>query len=152
MKAAFASKTAGAAGAEGCTASMLQTMLRNIEGGVAGNPKPGEELAPAPLKVRLITVEALLLRTWASARAHQTMDWLLGVVGPGVVGALHARSGVDSAGEKDAFRLLCELRGAPFAGLSFDSSKCFDSLDDQALVQVAIDKGFPVAVADALSR
>ena len=118
LRLALAKKVRGAPGPDGITADMLRhvpeagwtamaEMLRAVEDGadwpegctwvrIAVLAKPGAEGAPEPGKVRLIAVESLPIRCWATARAVGLMPWLEYVIGKGVIGgrcqgeALHA--------------------------------------------------------------
>ena len=52
--------------------------------------KPGTQGPPEPTKVRLIAVENLILRCWATSRALALMPWLTQVIGNGVMGGVRA--------------------------------------------------------------
>ena len=55
-----------------------------------------------------------------------------------MVGGLCGKSGLTAAAHADLFRLSHQMENKPFGELSFDSSKCFDSLSDTVLIQVVI--------------
>ena len=49
-------------------------------------------------------------------------------------------------------RWQCQDRGDTFGEVSFDASKCFDSLSPSVLIQVAVERGFPPRLGEALGR
>ena len=167
-------KKGGAAGADGMTPELLGALslgawssiaqwLNNVERGearpcaitwtgVAPLLKNPEDTPPIPGKTRLISVEAVLGRVWASVRCRQLAPWLLSCVGDGVIGGVMGRSCEDATTKKELMRTAADGAGVPFGELGFDCSHCFDSLDAQVLVAIARNRGLPARVADPLLR
>ena len=161
----FKSKAKGSAGAEGLSLSVLKLlplsgwqdvseMFQRIEDGeswprdltwirMAPIPKPGAPNPTPPGKIRLLTIESILTRCWSSLRAAQLVPWLQEVAGAGVIGALAGRSATRTATRRDLQRLVCEREEICWGEVSFDMTKCFDSLPRNRLVEVAVARGMP---------
>ena len=169
MKATCNAKAGGATGAEGLSVVLLQKLplvgwdmlarlFEEIEHThqwprdllwirVALLSKPGAPSPPPPIKTRLISVESVAVRVWSSIRAGQLSEWLRTSVGEGVIGAVRGRNGLVTAAKKDVDRWIHQCDGRPFGEVAFDASKCFDSLDAQVLLRIAMMRGFPKSLA-----
>ena len=114
LKEACDRRTRGAPGPDGVTLGMLKKLplsmwelateiLAGVERTaewpgdllwvrVAALAKPGCEGPPAAGRVRLIAVENLLVRCWATCRAVALRPWLVRVIGEGVIGGVAGRT------------------------------------------------------------
>ena len=174
LRLALSRKVRGAPGPDGVTAEMLRhtpaagwaiiaDMLRGVEDGadwpvgcswvrIAVLAKPGTEGAPEPGKVRLIAVKSLPIRCWATARAVGLMPWLEYVIGKGVIGGVRGRHSMRTAAARDCVRTFCFARQVAWGEVSFDFSRCFDTLPRGLLLSLAVAKGFPRWLAQAVER
>ena len=87
----------------------------------------------------------------ASARALHLRGWIQQTVGQGVICAVRGRNGLVTSASKDIECWIHQSSELPFGELSFDATKCFDSLSPGTLLRIATAKGFPVHLAEAVS-
>ena len=92
------------------------------------------------------------MRTWASLRSLQLQEWMVSVIGTGVVGGVPKRSAMTYAAERDVQQTFCARESIPFGEVSFDFSKCFDMLPRDLLIDYAIHRGMPLGIANSLRR
>ena len=110
LRRSFLQKTRGVAGAEGLTCKLfsllgtagwdwLSDIFESYKRGIAWDPsllwirlailtKRGSPDPPGTGQIRIIAIESIAIRTWASCRAAQLMGWLMGLIGDGVLGAV----------------------------------------------------------------
>ena len=173
LRAALEQRSKGAPGPDGMSIPMLKNLplcmwelaartLRQVEltaewpedlrwVRIAVLRKPGTEAAPEAGKVRLIAVENLLVRCWATCRAQSLMPWLKRVIGDGVIGGVAGRAAMPVAASRDLARTLCRARSVAWGEVSYDFSKCFDTLPRALLLDLAEAKGMPRAVVRAIA-
>eukprot|EP00971_Amphidinium_carterae_P349220 6490906-Amphidinium_carterae.1 len=113
-------------------------------------PKAAVDIAGSGLQVRLITVTSHVYRLWSSYRVRCLSDWVARTVDPLVFGGVKGRSSIMCSAIQSMLFTRAEKRGDGFTGLSFDCTKCFDSLPVQDLVAVAVKMGLPAALGNAL--
>ena len=86
--------------------------------------KPGTEGPPEATKVskvRLIAVENLLVRAWATARAMALMPWLKHIRGDRVIGGVQGRVAVNVGATRDCIRTFCRTTGVALGEVSLTS-------------------------------
>ena len=174
MRWSFSQKTKGAHGAERITGAMLARMpdpgwehlaalFNHIEGGeewpsdllwvrLAPLRKPDAPDLPEASKVRLISIESILVRIWASVRFHQLLPWVQNFLGTGIIGGLPGKEALVEAASRDAERAVSDNEYMPYGELSFDFAKCYDTLPRSLLIQLALCLGLPRRIGGALER
>ena len=112
----------------------LSDIFVSYEKGIAWDPsllwirlailtKPGSPDPPGAEQIRIIAIESVAIRTWASCRAAQLMGWLLGLIGDGGVGGCErTRNPLVLASARDVRRHYCENLDLGYGEVSFDFS------------------------------
>ena len=77
--------------------------------------------------------------------SQQLAPWVIQMTGAGVIGGIAGKSSTQTAAWRDLQRLICEREEIPWGEISFDMTKCFDSLPRASLVGVALRRGMPEA-------